>query len=178
MSSVPRYRPRYTVDDYACWEGSWELWDGIPIATSPSPFGRHGQLAGRLITELNRSIDDSGCQAAVLAEIDWIVSRDTVVRPDVSVVCGSAPPRHIEQPPALVAEVLSAATRDRDLGEKKDLYRDHGVRWYLIVDPEKNSLAAFSLTAGNYQPTPANELLLVDLCSDCHLALNVPRTLR
>ncbi|WP_182868913.1 Uma2 family endonuclease [Rhodopirellula sp. JC639] len=179
MSSAPRYRPAYTVEDYARWEGEWELWEGLPVSMSPSPFGRHSQLLVRIATQLELAVELSGCHAAVLAEIDWIISNETVVRPDVSVVCGDVPVRHVEKPPALVVEVLSDATRSRDVGEKKGLYRDEGVRWYLVIDPEANSLSAWSLDAdGSYLSVPATESLAVDICSDCRLSLDVKRMLR
>ena len=38
--------------------------------------------------------------------------------------------------PSLVIEVLSGATRRRDLGDKRKLYMDAGVPEYWIVDPE------------------------------------------
>ena len=88
MSRAPRYHPHYTVDDYQHWEGRWELWEGMAIAMSPSPFGRHAKLLARTIAALQVAIDSAGCDATVLVEIDWIVSRDTVLRPDVTVVCG------------------------------------------------------------------------------------------
>ena len=83
------------------------------------------------------------------------------------------------QTPALVAEVLSDASRSRDVGEKKDLYRDEGVRWYLMIDPEANSLSAWSLDDdGSYHSVPATESLLIGICNDCRLSLDVKRMLR
>jgi Uma2 family endonuclease len=179
MSTAPRYRPNYTVDDYARWQGDWELWDGIPVAITPSPFGRHAQLLVRLATQLELAIESSGCHAAVLAEIDWIVSRHTVVRPDVSVVCGDVPARHIEQPPALVAEVLSEATRRRDVDEKKELYRDQGVGCYLVMDPETNRLSAWLRDQqGEYRPMTVTDSLVINICDNCRLPLDVNRMLR
>lgn len=179
MSTAPRYRPSYTVDDYAQWEGDWELWDGIPISMSPRPFGRHAQLLVRLATQLELAVEASECHAAVLAEIDWVVSTKTVVRPDVSIICGDAPTRHIESRPELVAEILSQATRGRDVNEKKDLYREEGVRWYLVIDPESNELSAWSLDVqGDYQAVSISEKLIVDVCEDCRLTLDISRMMR
>jgi len=74
-----------------------------------------------LAATLWNAIDASEYHATVLVEIDCIVSDETVVRPDVIVLCGPAPARHVEQPPALVAKILSA-TRDRDLTVKRHFY--------------------------------------------------------
>ena len=89
MSTAPRYLPHYTVADYRLWEGDWELWEGIPVAMTPSPFGRHQELTVKLAAALLGAVEASGCEAKVLAEIDWIIADDTVVRPDVVLVCGA-----------------------------------------------------------------------------------------
>lgn len=145
MSTAPRYVPNYTIADYQQWDGDWELWSGIPISMSPSPFGRHGQLATRVGALLTNAIDSIECNATVLLGIDWIVSDDTVVRPDVSVVCGGPPERHIEQAPALIVEVISEGTCDRDEIWKKELYEREGVDWYLLVDSD--SMRCFRLNS-------------------------------
>jgi Uma2 family endonuclease len=173
VSTAPRYLPHYTVADHAAWEGDWELIDGVAVSMTPSPFGRHAERLSRLAATLWNAIDATGCHATVLAEIDWIVADDTVVRPDLVVVCGSAPPRHVEQPPALVAEILSAATRDRDLTVKRELYETHGVRWYLIIDPDAGESVLLRLgKAGRYESFPASGVREIDLCPDCTLAVD------
>lgn len=176
MSTAPRYLPRYTVADHASWEGDWELLDGVALAMTPSPFGRHAERLSRLAAMLWNAIDASGCHATVLAEIDWIVTNDTVVRPDLVVVCGPAPQRHVEQPPAFVAEILSAATRTRDLTVKRDLYEAHGVRWYLISDPEEGRSSLLRLgTTGRYESLPSAGRQEIDLCPDCTLSIDLGR---
>ena len=99
MSAAINYAPRYTVEDYRLWKGDWELWDGIAIAMTPSPFGRHQALTFALVAELRAAILSQGCAATALGELDWIISKDTVVRPDVIVVCGDVPEKHLEQAP-------------------------------------------------------------------------------
>jgi len=42
--------------------------------------------------------------------------------------------------PVLVVEVLSGATRRRDLGEKRDFYISAGVSEYWIIDPETQTV--------------------------------------
>jgi hypothetical protein len=93
VSTAPRYLPHYTVADHAAWEGDWELVDGVAVAMTPSPFGRHAERLSRLAASFWNAIDATGCPATVLAEIDWIVTNDTVVGPDLVVVCGPAPQR-------------------------------------------------------------------------------------
>jgi Uma2 family endonuclease len=49
--------------------------------------------------------------------------------------------------PILVVEVLSDATRRRDMNQKKSLYLDAGVADYWVVDPEARTVAVMSGTS-------------------------------
>ncbi len=129
MPAQAKYIPHYSVADYQQWKGAWELWGGIPIAMAPSPVGVHQKAVSRLAHKLWDQIERHGCKTCeVFGELDWIVSNDTVVRPDVSVTCGQAVQRFIEQPPALVVEVISSSTADKDRTVKLDLYERQRVR--------------------------------------------------
>jgi Uma2 family endonuclease len=179
MSSAPRYIPHYTVEDYRHWRGDWELWSGTAVAMTPSPFGRHGGMLARLVTALTNGIDSAGCKASVLAEVDWIISEATVVRPDASVVCGEPPEGHIESAPAIVVEVLSAATRERDLNQKRVLYENHGVPWYLIADPDNASISILRLSDQRaYVAVAVEEVAELAICGDCRLTIDLRRCLR
>ena len=176
MSSADRYLPNYTVDDYQRWEGDWELWQGIPVAMSPSPFGRHQKIAARLVTLLSNAIDESSCKAVVLAEIDWIISNHTVVRPDVVVLCGDAPERHVESAPAIVAEILSDSSQQRDREAKFELYQENGAGFYLILDPDQSALQAFEFDMdGRYQPMRMAATLELGICDHCKLELDITK---
>lgn len=178
MSSAPRYTPHYTVGDYRQWQGDWELWNGVAVARTPSPFGRHGSMLARLVTTLTNAVDASGCRASVLAEIDWIIAEDTVVRPDATVVCGAPPEGHIESTPAIVVEVLSAATRERDLEHKRALYQDQCVPWYLIADPDNGSLSLLGLREEHtYVPVAIEDDIELAICEHCRLSIDLRRCL-
>ncbi|MFM7206375.1 MAG: Uma2 family endonuclease [Planctomycetaceae bacterium] len=160
--------------DHAAWEGDWELLHGAAVAMTPSPFGPHTERLSRLAAALWNAIDAAGSRATVLAEIDWIVADDTVVRPDLVVVCGPAPRQHVEHPPALVVEILSAATRERDLAVKRDLYETRGVGWYLIVDPDGAESSLLRLGPnGRYEPLPADGRHEIDLCPECTVVVDL-----
>jgi len=175
MSTASQYRPHYTIDDHQLWEGDWELWNGVAVAMAPGPFGPHASAHVRMATALSNAIDAVSCNATVLAEIDWIISRDTVLRPDLTIVCGPPPKKHVTQIPALVVEILSASTRERDLTFKKNLYQQEGVAWYLIVDPDNQTLQVLRLQDGEYQAMPHNETLNIDLRDRCSLTVDVNR---
>lgn len=174
MSAADRYVPHYTLEDYQQWEGDWELWNGIPVAMTPSPFGRHSKLLVNAATAIKNAIDATGCKATVLAEIDWIISEDTVVRPDVVVVCGSEPPQHVESAPAVVVEILSDSTRERDTEYKRLLYRNNGVKYYLLLDPDTNELTGLLLNeAGEFSEVDRDQSLMLEICEDCQLDIAI-----
>ena len=131
----PKYFPHYTVADYQQWSGDWELWDGVAVAMTPSPFGKHQKaitrLAQMLLNELDR-VQCDDCEVAV--ELDWIIENDLVVRPDISVCCGLNIDKYIESPPTFIAEVLSLSTQLKDKTAKFDLYAKEGVKYYATVD--------------------------------------------
>lgn len=174
MSSAVRYTPHYTIEDYRRWKGDWELWHGIAISMTPSPFGRHGFMLARLVTALTNSIDAAGCNASVLAEIDWIIANDTVVRPDASLICSDPPDGHIETPPALVVEVLSDSTKQRDVTDKLAIYQQQKVPWYLIADPKGSSIQLFRLSESNkYESMPVGSSVKIAICDTCVLDVDL-----
>ena len=176
MSSAPQYRPHYTVADYRQWPGDWELWSGVPVAMTPSPFGPHQAVAARLARLLGNELERVGCDCEVLHEIDWLVSDDTVVRPDVLVLCGELPPEHVMKPPVLIAEVISPSTAAKDREAKYELYRQQGVDHYLILHPTEQTLEAYQRTAaGRYAPLPAAASLTLPLHPDCTITLDVSK---
>jgi len=147
-----KYISRYTVDDYQQWEGEWELWEGIPIAMTPSPFGKHQRLVARCSHVFIEALDRASCQdCEVFAELDWIISDNTVVRPDLMILCGDIPEAFATSVPKLVVEILSKSTRSRDLTSKFELYEYHGVAFYLVLDPDTQETQMWELIEGNYQ---------------------------
>jgi Uma2 family endonuclease len=145
MSTAPRYQPRYTFADYCQWEGDWELWNGTAVAMSPSPLGPHERAVAKLVFQIEAALQRHGCACATYAGLDWIVADDTVVRPDVMVVCGSQPGRHLERAPALAIEVLSESTADKDRTAKRALYEASRDAHYLLIDPATKTIEWLAL---------------------------------
>jgi Uma2 family endonuclease len=65
-------------------------------------------------------------------------SDDTVVQPDISVVCDEKKrgKEGCRGAPDLVIEILSPSNTAIEMQRKFDLYREAGVREYWVVDPE------------------------------------------
>ncbi|WP_457563371.1 Uma2 family endonuclease [Caminibacter pacificus] len=124
----------YTYDDYKKWEGDWELIRGCPVAMAPSPVKSHQNLVAMFAYEFNRNfLNCEECE--VLVEEDWIVEEDTVLRPDVSIVCNEQN-EYITKAPEIVVEVVSKSTAKRDEKIKFDIYEKEMVKYYILAYPE------------------------------------------
>ncbi len=145
--------PHYTYDDYIQWEGRWEIINGIPYAMVPAPAFNHQRISSRIDGQLYRLLKDcKKCMA--LLPVDWQISEDTVVQPDNLVVCGeNIDDKKLSMPPALVFEILSPASERKDRVLKYQLYREAGVKYYCIVDPESKSADVFTLRHKEYKKT-------------------------
>jgi Uma2 family endonuclease len=175
---IPKVIPHYTVEDYLQWEGEWELWRGIPISVSPSPTGQHQRLVALISHRLLGALETSPCSdCTVVVELDWLVDRDTVVRPDISLVCRQSLVRFLEQPPELIVEVLSPTTVEKDCTSKKELYRDQRVGYYFIVDPiEMEKSQFYRLKENQYTLISLDEPIQLDLSPHCRPTIT-PRQL-
>lgn len=58
---------------------------------------------------------------------------------------------NISKPLVLAVEILSPATRRKDLLLKRSKYEDAGVPSYWVVDPVQPSFTAHELTGGRYR---------------------------
>jgi len=146
--------PRFTYGDYREWTGEerWELLDGQAFAMSPAPSRRHQQIVGRLFSRIEVFLHDRDCEVYAAPfdvrlpageEADEAV--ETVVQPDVSVICdpGKLDDAGCRGAPDWIVEVLSTHTAARDQVYKRDLYERHGVREYWIVHPDAESVTVF-----------------------------------
>ena len=105
---------------------------------SPAPKRRHQYVGGQFVTAFNNGLKGqlNNCNCEVLYESDWIINENTVVRPDVMIVCDAAPSDFVTAPPVLVLEIFSPHTRLKDQNIKFRIYEKNGVRWYLMADAD------------------------------------------
>ena len=173
IGSIPyEWLPQYTYTDYARWEGDWELIHGFPYAMSPSPRRMH-QLTERHFMRLveDAFISKSNlCNCNVYHELDWIIDENTVVRPDVMIVCGKFEEDFLRFPPALILEIASESTRLKDRNIKFKLYESNGVKYYLMADPDRNTIETFILRNNRYEETTIS---VFELSSTCTIELDL-----
>ncbi len=152
---------KFTLEQRRSWpeEERWELIGGIAYCMSPAPKVSHQQMAGGLYAALKAHLSGTSCEPFI-APVDVFLpdgdpaTEDTVVQPDVMVVCD--PERIAEDgihgAPAFVAEILSPATTHKDLTQKKAIYERSGVMEYWLVNPDTGSTFVYVLKNGTYGP--------------------------
>lgn len=174
MSIAEKYRPHYTYEDYCQWEGRWELIEGMPYAMSPAPTPIHQIVSGNLYAVLKEG-SKKGCnKCKVLLPVDWKVSEDTIVQPDVLIACKPITKKYLDFPPALIIEILSPSTASKDRGEKKELYQQEKIKYYLIVDPQFKKIEVYQLINNEYQPVAINpDTYNFELEEECMIDVNL-----
>lgn len=159
---------RYTLEDYRGWpeEERWELIYGIAYSMSPAPRLNHQRLLGAIFNQLGNQLKGQPCEPFI-APVDLYPfpegageEKDTVVQPDLMIVCDPAKCREegIFGAPDWILEVLSPSTAYKDLTEKKNLYQKCGVAEYWTLNPETLDLMIHRLEGVTYGPPTGTSL--------------------
>jgi Uma2 family endonuclease len=121
---------------------------------SPAPNREHQEISGNLIFKFKGYLQGKKCKVYA-APFDVRLPKEgetketasNVVQPDIVVVCdkNKLDKRGCVGSPDLVIEILSLSTSKRDMKEKFNLYQEHGVLEYWIVDPASQTIDRFSL---------------------------------
>ncbi|MCO6458232.1 MAG: Uma2 family endonuclease [Pirellulaceae bacterium] len=128
----------------------YELVDGVLHMMSPA--GRdHGRIAGRLFLRIANHVERNQLGETYAAETGFLLQRnpDTVRAPDVSFVSVerlrdfAGHGGFLPLAPDLVAEVVSATDRSKEVESKALAWLSAGVRVVLVVDPQTASIRAY-----------------------------------
>ena len=141
----------YTISDWEQWEGDWELIGGRPYAMSPSPTIKHQYPGVRLVRYIDKQLDDCKENCYVVYELDWIISNDTIVRPDIMVVCDQDLEQKVTKAPELIFEIVSSQRARIDEILKLNLYAQEGVKYYVLVYPDLKKARIYRLQDGVYK---------------------------
>lgn len=139
----------YTYEEYCQWEGDWELIRGIPLAMAPAPMIDHQAIAYEIAFELKSSTRECN-ECLVLGEADWKINEDTIVKPDVVLICNEPNNAYMTKAPEIIAEVISKSTAKRDEQTKFKLYEEEKVKYYIIVYPNDCKAKIYKLVDGKY----------------------------
>ena len=161
MGYAQRKEQRFTYADYQRWpeEARYELIDGEAFLMAPAPLIEHQIIAGEIFRQLANALDGQACTPFV-APVDVRLPRadeadeavDTIVQPDVLVVCDPAKidRRGVRGAPDWLLEVLSPSTAAHDQIAKRRTYERSGVREYWLVHPGDRTLTVYVLDNGQY----------------------------
>ena len=157
--ALPAEKGRYTFADCLNWDEKEraELIGGEIVMMAP-PSRVHQEICGELFRQLANFLEGKKCKvypapfAVRLFEKsgDAPADVDTMVEPDISVVCDhdKLDSHGCKGAPDLVVEVLSPSTQRHDRLVKLDLYQRAGVREYWIISPEEKTAQVFLLQNG------------------------------
>jgi Uma2 family endonuclease len=157
---------RYTYADYKAWEldggERYELIGGEAYAMS-APNDFHQAIIIELAYQFHHFLRGKPCKVRpspydVRLFYKEDESDDTVVQPDLSVICdekkrGQEGGRGA---PNLIVEVLSPSNTSEEYVRKFNLYLEAGVQEYWVVAPKSKTVQVFVLEDGAYRGTVYN----------------------
>lgn len=126
-----------------------EFINGI-IYMSPSPNIKHQEISSFLHGELYHALKGNKCKVfSALTDVLFTDEKNDEkqrVIPDLFVVChtDNFTENEFVGPPDFIIEILSPSNKSHDMVTKLNLYMNHGVKEYWIVDPiDKRILVYF-----------------------------------
>ncbi len=149
----------YNYAHYLSWKFNErvELIKGKIFKMSPAPNRNHQGISGNLFMPLKAFLTVHNCKVyAAPFDVRFPNNPDdknpyTVVQPDICVICDltKLDDKGCVGAPDMIIEILSPSTAAKDVKDKFELYEEHGVKEYWIVDPENNILDIFLLNDTN-----------------------------
>jgi len=162
---VTKLIPNYTYRDYLNWEGRWELIEGIPFAMRPMPTPKHQRIASNLNIQIGTQLMSNNCSCKVYHPIDVKINQQTVVNPDLLIVCDDIEGHFLERPFPFAVEILSPSTKVKDEVSKFNLYQEFGVKYYLIINPETDTYVVYQLGKnGVYLEHNSSDFIIDENC--------------
>jgi Uma2 family endonuclease len=161
MGALPKEKRHFTYADYKEWELAegerYEVIYGEAYAMS-APNTRHQEILMALASQFYNYLQGKPCRVYpapfdVRLFYEEDESDDTVVQPDITVICDEKKRGYegCRGAPDLAIEILSPSNTAIEMERKLKLYQDAGVREYWIVDPENNGVTVYRFQAGAIQ---------------------------
>ena len=157
--ALPAEKTRYTFADVLSWDEDEriEIIDGEAFMMA-TPSRIHQEISGELFRQLANFLEGKQCRVypapfgvrLFARDGDGPEDVDTLVEPDISVVCDrSKLDQHgCKGAPEMVIEILSPSTLLHDRLVKLNLYDQAGVLEYWIVDPQNRAVQVFRRDGG------------------------------
>ncbi len=185
---LPEGKTHYTYADYLSFKGDerMEIINGEIVMITSSPTPEHQWILKKIQNQLENFLEGKPCESYPAPldvrlfekEGDTPENVDTVVQPDIIVVCdkNKFDKKGVKGAPDLAIEILSPSTHRHDCLVKFNLYQRAGVREYWIVDPKNKSVQVF-LPDGNgiYRISEAygsKDIAKVNILNGCFIELS------
>jgi Uma2 family endonuclease len=151
-----------TYAAYKTWELApgerFEIIDGIAYAMS-APTAYHQSILLALAAGFYNFLQNKPCKAypapydvrLFYAEDE---SDETVVQPDITVICDEKKrgEEGCRGAPDLVVEILSPSNTAIEMARKFELYRQAGVKEYWVVTPEDKNIQTYRFCGDHIKP--------------------------
>jgi Uma2 family endonuclease len=158
MGALPKEETYFTYADYKEWElAEGERFEVVygKACTMSTPNAQHQEILGALFNQFYNYLQGKPCKVYP-APFDVRLfykeddSDDTVVQPDITVICDEKKRGYegCRGAPDLVIEILSPSNTAIEMQRKLKLYHDAGIREYWIVDPENNGVIVYRFQEG------------------------------
>ncbi|GHV67269.1 hypothetical protein AGMMS49928_03940 [Spirochaetia bacterium] len=173
----------FTYADYKEWELAegerYELIYGEAYAMS-APNTYHQSMLTEMVRQIANYLTGKPCKVYpapfdVRLFYEEDESDDTVVQPDISIICDKEKrgKEGCHGAPDFVAEILSPSNTAIEMERKFELYQEAGVREYWVLDPEHKTLHTYrfqgeKVTSHSYRVT---DTAPVGIFSDLEIAL-------
>lgn len=132
----------------------YEITEG-DLLVSPAPIPLHQRIVSNLLAELLLFVRLHRLGEVLVAPCDIVLSRHTVLEPDLLFVSRSRlhiiGEKNITGPPDLVVEVLSESTAHVDRHIKPKQYALYGVPELWLIDAEATTMQIFRLQENAYE---------------------------
>ena len=161
MALPQRDAAYHTYGDYLNWpeDVRYELIDGVAYLMAPAPARLHQEIVGELFYQVRNALEGKSCRPYIapfdvrLPKANEADARvDTVVQPDLLVVCDPAKldERGLRGAPDWVVEVLSPATAGHDQTVTLAAYEHGRVPEVWLVHPTDRVVTIYRLAGEAY----------------------------
>lgn len=175
MGAAKTYAERYTIANWEQWKDQWELIGGMPYNMSPMPSIRHQDINGKLYALFLDGLRKENCRnCKVMLPIDWEIAEDTVVQPDLMVICKPFLGKRLTISPTAVFEILSPSTQQKDRTVKFELYQAQQVKYYTMVDPEAETVEIYTIGENGFYVKSEAGPEVTYIFDDCRVAIHFP----
>jgi len=176
------HNPKISFEEFqklsASGENRYELIDG-EIYQLASPSYEHQRIVVEILNAIYQWSQGKKCRP-VVAPFDVTLLKDdsrNIVQPDILIICD---PEKIDAQgkyqgiPTLIVEVLSEATRSKDMLKKLNLYMAGGVGEYWIANPLNREVYIYTFGSReiqNYRVFKENDIATSEILENLSIPL-------